>query len=98
MKPIPYQLTIDQSKIVVKTLMVARSNAKIIAEFDNHIHYEVTTKVGKFKDDVEFYWDEKAKVIHFRSASQKGWYDFGANKRRMKKLTKEIIELSKNSK
>lgn len=52
------------------------------------IAFSFTTKVGKFTDNVVFYFDEKNKWIHFRSASEVGWSDMGANKRRMKKVRK----------
>ena len=60
--------------------MATLNGVKVITEFEDHIHYEVVTKTGKFTDDVKFYWDTEAKLIHFRSSSQKGWYDFGANR------------------
>lgn len=95
MQPIPLRGSLKNSKIIVKTIMATLNDVKVIAEFEDHIHYEVVTQTGKFTDDIEFYWDTKAKLIHFRSASQKGWYDFGANKRRMKRLIKRINALSK---
>lgn len=61
---------------------------KLIEEKEHYLHYEFTTKVGKFIDDVEFLFDEKTKQIHFRSASRKGWSDMGKNRRRMKKIRK----------
>jgi len=65
---------------------------KLIEEGDNFLRYEFTTKVGKFIDDVVFLFDEKNKEIHFRSASRKGYGDFGKNKRRMKKVRKVYEE------
>ena len=44
----------------------------------------------RFTDDVEFYVDNTAKVIHFRSASRVGRGDMGVNRKRMDKLRGEI--------
>ena len=50
------------------------------------LHYTFKTKLGKFIDDVLFYFDEENGLIHFRSASRVGWSDMGANRRRIKKI------------
>jgi len=55
------------------------------------LHFIFVTKLGKFTDDVTFVFDEANQLIHFRSASRKGWHDLGANRRRMKKM-KKIFE------
>jgi len=43
-----------------------------------------------FIDDVEARLDLDAKVIHLRSASRVGYYDFGVNARRLKTLKKAM--------
>ena len=58
---------------------------KIVKKNPNYIHAVFSTRIG-FKDDVEFYFDEDNKVIHFRSASRLGYSDMGKNKERYKKI------------
>ena len=41
-----------------------------------------TTRLG-FRDEVEFRMDGAAQVIHYRSRSLTGFYDFGKNRSRM---------------
>ena len=41
---------------------------------------------GRFKDDIEFLIDESAKLIHFRSQSRIGGYDWNANRNRMENI------------
>ncbi|GEM_PF-839488 len=49
-----------------------------------------------FIDDVEARLDLEAKVIHLRSASRSGYYDFGVNARRLKSIKKAMqLELYK---
>ena len=59
---------------------------KMIEKTDDYLHIEFTTALFKFHDDVEFYFDEEAKIIHFKSQSRIGGYDWGANRKRMEKI------------
>jgi uncharacterized protein (DUF1499 family) len=40
----------------------------------------------RYVDDVEFFYDDKAGVIHVRSASRLGRRDFGVNRKRIEEL------------
>ncbi|MFK7772392.1 MAG: DUF1499 domain-containing protein [Saprospiraceae bacterium] len=91
-RPIILKHTTEHAKVKMKHLLNDEDdfpNVTLIEEEENYLHYEFKTKIGKFIDDVEFLFDEKNKVIHFRSASRKGYGDFGKNKRRMKKIRKK---------
>lgn len=91
MRPIEFRQTTEYAKLKLKMLFEEKkylSNVTLIKEEENYLHYEFKTKIGKFIDDVEFLFDEKNKVIHFRSTSRKGYGDFGKNKRRMKRIRK----------
>ncbi|MBL4703630.1 MAG: DUF1499 domain-containing protein [Flavobacteriales bacterium] len=61
-------------------------NTKVISQSDRYIHAVFTTGWMKYRDDVEFYFDENEKLIHFRSASRVGIGDMGVNRKRMKRL------------
>lgn len=61
-------------------------NAILIDSTQYYLHYTFETKIGNFIDDVEFLIDPKLKMIQYRSASRKGYGDFGKNKRRMKQI------------
>jgi len=53
----------------LKTVIQAMKKTKIITENKN-LYAEFTSAIMGFVDDVEFYLDEDAKVIHVRSASR----------------------------
>ncbi|MFK8009668.1 MAG: DUF1499 domain-containing protein [Saprospiraceae bacterium] len=92
MRPIILKHTSAYAKKKMKLMLNDEddfSNVTLIEEGEKYLHYEFKTKIGKFIDDVEFIFDEKNKQIHFRSASRKGYGDFGKNKRRMKKIRKK---------
>lgn len=65
--------------------------AKIISATFNYLHVEFRSALFQFVDDVEFILDDSARVIHFRSASRTGWYDFGVNRRRMTQISDHYL-------
>ena len=54
-----------------------------------YVHAEFRSALLRFVDDVEFLFDEKAKRLHFRSASRLGRSDFGVNRKRMEEIARE---------
>ena len=67
-----------------------KNDVKIIETRKNYIWLTFTIPVMGFVDDVEFYFPENEKVIHFRSASRVGYSDLGVNKNRMNQLKKDL--------
>jgi uncharacterized protein (DUF1499 family) len=61
-------------------------DAKIIKNENDYIYAVFTTGKMKYHDDVEFYFDDREKLIHFRSASRIGYSDMGLNRERYNKL------------
>lgn len=57
----------------------------------DYLHAEVTSRVFRFVDDVEFLMYADEKVIHVRSASRTGYSDLGVNRRRIEKLRKAFL-------
>jgi len=43
---------------------------------------------------VEFVLDDSARVIHFRSASRTGYYDFGVNRKRMQEISDRYLAVT----
>jgi uncharacterized protein (DUF1499 family) len=86
MEAIPFDDPPDQAIGRLKTVIGAMPRMKIIAETEDYIHAEATSRLFRFVDDVEFFVDRNAKVIHFRSASRVGHSDFGVNRARMERI------------
>ena len=57
-------------------------NAHIEQKESNYIHATFTTPIMKFRDDVEIYLDDNLQLVHYRSQSRCGYYDFGVNRAR----------------
>lgn len=81
--PWGYSVTSAQAKRLIADELQQIPRAQIVAEEHNYLHATFTSKLFKFVDDVEFVIDDASKFVHFRSRSRVGYYDLGANKKRM---------------
>ena len=67
---------------------MARST--VVRHEGNYLYAEFKSKLMGFVDDVEFTFDEKAGVLHVRSASRLGRRDYGVNRKRVEALRARI--------
>ncbi|MBX3370066.1 MAG: DUF1499 domain-containing protein [Nitrospira sp.] len=86
MAPYRYQRSLAGAKEALKTIVGILPRTKLVEETERYLHYEFTSFLLRFVDDVEFVFDEATKVIHFRSASRTGYSDLGVNRRRMEEI------------
>ena len=61
----------------------------------NYIHAEFRSSIFRFVDDLEFLFPPDKNIIHVRSASRKGYYDFGANRRRVEQIRSTLEKVTK---
>ena len=62
----------------------------VIRHEGGYLYAEYRSKLMRFVDDVEFFYDGKAGLIHVRSASRLGRRDFGVNRARVEALRARI--------
>jgi uncharacterized protein (DUF1499 family) len=74
----------------VKAVLASVPRSRLVEEEDAYLRYECTSLLLRFVDDVEFLFDDEAKIIHFRSASRTGYGDFGVNRRRMEDIRSRL--------
>ncbi len=84
--PIPFKADLSESKEWIKQALLAYGGIRILKENENYIHALSTTSKMKYHDDLEFYFDEKEALIHFRSASRVGYSDMGLNRERYERI------------
>jgi uncharacterized protein (DUF1499 family) len=70
----------------LKPMLQKMPGAQVINESEDYLRAEFTTRLLKFTDDMEFWFDRRASVLHVRSASRLGRKDFGANRERLDAL------------
>lgn len=61
---------------------------KVVRTEGNYLHAEFTSRLFRFVDDLECYYDEQAGLIQARSASRVGYSDLKANRKRVEELRK----------
>ncbi|MCW5797831.1 MAG: hypothetical protein LZF60_160035 [Nitrospira sp.] len=84
--PYRYQQSLAVAKDTLKTIVNRLPRTRLVEEIDGYLHYEFTSFLLRFVDDVEFVFEEATKTIHFRSASRTGYSDLGVNRRRMEEI------------
>lgn len=84
--PLDFKGNLEDSKKIITAIVNDYNGANIKKNDTNYIYAVFTTGKMKFHDDVEFYFDEKNKKIHFRSSSRVGYSDMGMNRKRYDEL------------
>jgi uncharacterized protein (DUF1499 family) len=74
----------------LKKIIDSMERTTIIEETNNYLYAEFKSKLMGFVDDVEFYLDEGANVIHVRSASRLGQSDLGVNRQRVEAIRAKL--------
>ncbi len=64
--------------------------AKIVAREPGYLYVQFTTRLMKYVDDAEFWFDPVARVIHVRSASRLGSSDLGVNRKRIEFIWQQL--------
>lgn len=85
-EPFTYAVSTPAAHDDLKKIILGMKRSEIITDSGVYIHAEFTSAIWRFVDDVEFYFDEKAKTVHIRSASRLGKSDFGVNRKRMESI------------
>lgn len=91
--PLTYREDSATAFAKLKQLIRGMERTAIVAEDEPYLHAEFTIPLLGFVDDVEFYLDEAAGVIHVRSASRLGESDLGVNRKRIETLRTRFNEL-----
>ena len=91
MAPLPYLTSGRESMDRLVAIVREMKRATIVSATPSYLHVEFRSALFRFVDDVEFALDDSARVIHFRSASRTGYYDFGVNRKRMKEISDRYL-------
>jgi uncharacterized protein (DUF1499 family) len=82
-EPIRYDESLQDAMDTLLTVLDAEPRITIVDRDSRYIRAEARTRILRFVDDVEFYFDENEKRIHVRSASRLGESDLGENRKRI---------------
>ena len=90
--PLTYKGNSKDARQKLLGVINSMPRTQISMDNGNFIHVEFTSKIFRFVDDVEFYF-ESSGTIHFRSASRVGYSDMGVNRDRMKEIRRLFIQI-----
>ncbi|MBH0198749.1 MAG: DUF1499 domain-containing protein [Nitrospira sp.] len=88
--PIRYRKARAEAKEALKEVVRSLPRTKLVEEDEAYLHYEFTSLLFRFVDDVEFVFDDETKTLHFRSASRTGYGDLGVNRKRMEEIRRLV--------
>lgn len=78
------------SWLLIQDEITSMPGGVIITATANYIHVECKSRIFRFIDDLELYFNSSNGIISIRSASRIGYSDFGANRRRVELLRSEL--------
>lgn len=87
--PLAYSGSAEQGLERLRTTLAGFSEARIEAADGRSLTTIFTTLLG-FRDEVVFVFDPALPIIHFRSRSLLGYYDFGKNRSRMQAVAERF--------
>ena len=84
--PLPLKVSSQQTLATLQRLVQQTPGAVVVKADAGYLYATFTTRWLKFTDDVEFWVDPDALVVHVRSASRLGKKDMGVNRARVEDL------------
>jgi uncharacterized protein (DUF1499 family) len=88
--PIAFKGDAAAAMAAARKAVEGMQGSTVIRQEGNYLYAEYRSKIMGFVDDVELLSDEKAGLIHLRSASRLGRRDFGVNRARAEALRARI--------
>lgn len=74
----------------IKSIIGLMPGSKVITCQEDYLYVQFTTRVMKFVDDAEFWFDPQSNVVQVRSASRLGKSDLGVNRQRIEWIRKQL--------
>ena len=90
-EPLTYNVPLEEAREKLISVIKSMKRSEIAIAENNYLHATFTSFLFRFVDDVEFSFDDERKIIDVRSASRMGYFDLGANRRRVEELRKRFV-------
>jgi uncharacterized protein (DUF1499 family) len=90
-EPIKFTGSLEEAKMKIKKIINSFKRTELLEEKENYLHFKFTTAFWRFKDDVEFLFQDMDKTIHFRSKSRLKGNDWNTNRRRMEEVRRLFL-------
>lgn len=76
----------------LRSYVMAMPRTTVVFEQIDYIHAEVLSPWRVYTDDLALRLDAAQRVVHLRSSSRLGHYDFGVNRERVESLRQGLVE------
>ncbi len=94
-EPFPFQGSEGESIARLLETLDSFDEIEVMKQEPRYIHAVATTKLMRFKDDLEFAVVEGEDVIHVRSGSRIGYSDGGVNRKRLEQIRSRYLDEQK---
>ncbi len=88
--PIAYTTSMEEARDCLEKIVRDMPRTNVVRLEEDYMHLECSSRLFRFVDDVEFWFDDADKVIHCRSASRKGYSDLGVNRKRVEQIREQF--------
>jgi uncharacterized protein (DUF1499 family) len=85
-EPMQSTLSWEQVRSTLIRELTELPRVTLAADEGQYLRFEARSWLFRFVDDVEFQYDPSKRILHFRSASRTGKYDFDVNRKRMETI------------
>jgi uncharacterized protein (DUF1499 family) len=80
----------EEARNRLDRIVRAMPRTKVVRLEEDYMHLECSSRIFRFVDDLEFWFDDADKLIHCRSASRKGYSDLGVNRKRVEQVREQF--------
>jgi len=84
--PLVYAGPMEEARDRIIAILETMERTTIIVAMDDYIYAESVTPGLRYTDDVEFTFDDAAKLVHVRSSARVPYYDFEVNRQRVEAI------------
>lgn len=88
--PLPAPGGADAALERARAAIANMRGGRVTEAADGYLHAEFTSRIFKFRDDLELVYDAEREVFDVRSASRAGHSDLGVNRKRVEELRRRL--------
>jgi len=88
--PLPLKGGANATLDRIASIIEAMEGGRVVKREPGYIYAQFTTRIMKYVDDAEFWFDPSAEVIQVRSASRLGSSDLGVNRKRIEFIRQRL--------
>jgi uncharacterized protein (DUF1499 family) len=89
--PLPAGGGAQASMARLRGVIEGMPGARVVEQRDDYLYARFETRVLRFVDDAEFWYDPAAQAIQVRSASRLGRKDYGVNRARVEAIRAKLM-------